>query len=85
MSDNPEGVRNWDRNDSWAQQVIIQNITSSQMTHVRSKNMATEMYSALTEMHKNKAHQTVTHIQTLLYEMKAGDNNDILKHFDTLK
>ena len=68
MSDDPEGEQNWDRNDGWAQQVIIQNVTSSQMNHIGSKNMAAEMYSALVDMLENKAHQMVTHIQMLLYE-----------------
>jgi hypothetical protein len=55
----PEGAHNWDKNDSWAQQVIIHNVTSSQMNHIGSKTTAEAMYSALTVTHKNKAHQTV--------------------------
>jgi hypothetical protein len=30
----PIGGHNWDKNDTWAQQVIIHNVTSSQMNHV---------------------------------------------------
>ena len=41
----PTGACNWDKNDTWAQQVIIQNITSSQMNHVGSKTSAQMMYS----------------------------------------
>ena len=83
--DNPIGVYNWDKNDCWAQQVIIHNVTSSQMNHVGSKTSAKDMYSALTVTHENKAHQTVNHIQCLLYETKARDTNDLLKHLDVLK
>jgi hypothetical protein len=79
------GARNWDKNDSWAQQVIIHNVTSSQMNHVGSKSTAEAMYSALTITHKNKAYQTVNHIQCLLYKTKACEGDDLLKHLDTLK
>jgi hypothetical protein len=85
LFDDPAGASNWDMNDCWAQQVIIQNVTSSQMNHVRSKATAESMYSALVDTHDNKAHQTVNHIQTLLYETKAGENDNILKHLDILK
>jgi hypothetical protein len=85
LFDNPAGASNWDMNDSWAQQVIIQNITSLQMNHVRSKVTVENMYSALVDTHDNKAHQTVHHIQTLLYQTKAGENDDILKHLNILK
>jgi hypothetical protein len=84
-SEDPGGARNWDKNDIWAQQIIISNVTSSQMNHVGSKNSAEEMYSALVDTHENKAHQTVTHIQTQLYETKAGEQDDLLKHLDILK
>ena len=43
----PIGALNWDKNDSWAQQIIIHNVTSMQMNHVRSKSSAEEMFSAL--------------------------------------
>jgi hypothetical protein len=90
MSDDPEGEQNWDRNDSWAQQVIIQNVTSSQMNHIGSKNMAAEMYSALVDMLENKAHQMVTHIQTLLYETVWDEGRqqqqpiEALGHFEVI-
>jgi hypothetical protein len=83
--DDPVGAHNWDKNDSWAQQVIIHNVTSSQMNHIRSKTTAEAMYSALLVTHKNKAHQTVNHIQCLLYETKAWEADDFLKHLNTLK
>ena len=81
----PVGTWNWDKNDSWAQQIIMHNVTSSQMNHVRSKSSAEEMISALSITHDNKAHQTVNHIQCLLYKTKLLDADDLLKHLDTLK
>ena len=52
----PVGTHNWDKNDSWVQQIIIHNVTSTQMNHVRSKLSAEEMFSALSVTHDNKAH-----------------------------
>ena len=78
-------IHNWDKNNTWAQQVIIQNITSLQMNHVGLKKSAEVMYSALIVTHKNKAHQMVNHIQCLLYETKLQDTEDLLKHLNTLK
>jgi hypothetical protein len=31
---NPKGAHNWYKNDSWLQQIIMHNITSSQMNHI---------------------------------------------------
>jgi gag-polypeptide of LTR copia-type len=83
--DDPVGARNWDKNDSWAQQVIIHNVTSLQMNHVGAKTSAEAMYSALLVTHQNKAHQTVNHIQCQLYETKAREGDDLLKHLNILK
>ena len=33
---NPVGILNWAKNDSWVQQIMMHNVTSSQMNHVRS-------------------------------------------------
>jgi hypothetical protein len=67
----PINANNWDKNNSWVQQVIMHNVTSLQMNHIRSRTSAEVMYSALTVTYKNKAHQTVNHIQCLLYETKT--------------
>src|SRR5277367_2195845 len=76
---NQVAANNWEKNDSWAQQVIMQNVTSSQMNHVGSKPTAASMYSALEDTHKNKAHLTANHLQTLLHETKAAETDNILK------
>jgi hypothetical protein len=54
----PIGAQNWDKNDVWAQQVIINNITASQMNHIGSKQTSYAMYSALSDTHDNRAHLT---------------------------
>ena len=81
----PEGTCSWDKNDSWVHQIIIHNVTSSQMNHVRSKTSANKMFSALSVTHKNKAHQTINHIHCLSYKTKLLNADDLLKHLDILK
>jgi len=81
----PKGARNWEKNNVWVQQVIINNVTASQMNHIGSKKSSQEMYSVLSDTHDNKAHLTVTHLQQLIYETKASEGDDIPKHLDTLK
>jgi hypothetical protein len=85
ISQHPRSTINWEKNDTWAQQVIIQNVTSSQMNHIGAKTTAEAMYSTLTLTHDNRAHQTVNHIQTLLYETKVTESDNIMKHLDMLK
>ena len=74
---NPIDTLNWDKNNSWAQQIIMHNVTSSQMNHIGLKSSAEEMFSALSITHNNKAHQTMNHIQCLLYETKLLDTDDL--------
>jgi hypothetical protein len=81
----PVGAMNWSKNDHWAQKVIMDNVTTSQMSHIRSKTSAKVMYSALSTIHESKAHQMVTHIENQLYETKASEGDNIVKHLKTIK
>jgi hypothetical protein len=47
-------ANNWDKNNSWVQQVIMHNVTSSQMNHIGSKTSADTMYSALRVLIRTK-------------------------------
>jgi len=61
--EHPIAARNWSQNDSWAQQVILQNITHSQLHHIAMKETVEDMWKALQATHENKAHVTVDHLQ----------------------
>jgi len=43
------------------------------------------MYEGLASTHKDMAFYTVNNIENLLQTAKATDNDDVLKHLDTLK
>ena len=83
--DQPLAANNWSQNNSWAQQVILQNITPSQLHYVATKETAEAVWKALQATHKNKAHVTVDHLQRLIYGTKVEDSNDLVKHFKTMK
>src|SRR6202041_3153013 len=79
------GARNWVRNDTWAQQIIMDNVSSTQMNHIRSKRTAHAMYQGLASTHEDMAFYTVNNIENLLQTAKATDSDDLLKHLDNLK
>src|ERR1700677_3269930 len=79
------GARNWDKNDSWAQQVIMDNVTSTQMNHIRSKRTVHAMYEGLVSTHEDMAFYTVNNLENLLQTAKAADRDDLLNNQDTLK
>jgi hypothetical protein len=79
------GARNWVKNDSWAQQVIMDNVSTTQMNHICLKRTVHAMYEGLASTHEDMAFYTVNNIENLLQTAKATDNDDLLKHLDTLK
>jgi hypothetical protein len=79
------GARNWVKNDSWAQQVIMDNVSTTQMNHICSKRTVHAMYEGLASTHEDMVFYTVNNIENLLQTAKATDSNNLLKHLDTLK
>src|ERR1700689_947443 len=79
------GAGNWVKNDSWAQQGIMDNVSTTQMNHIRSKRTAHTMYEGLASTHEDMAFYTVNNIENLLQTAKATNSDDLLKHLDTLK
>src|ERR1700723_419999 len=79
------GARNWVRNATWAQQIIMANVSSTQINHIRSKRTAHTMYQGLASTHEDMAFYTVNNIENLLQTTKATDSDDLLKHLDNLK
>jgi gag-polypeptide of LTR copia-type len=79
------GARNWVKNDTWAQQIIMDNVSATQMNHIRSKRTAHAMYEGLASTHEDMVFYTVNNIENLLQTAKATDTYDLLKHLDNLK
>src|SRR3984957_14669000 len=79
------GARNWVKNDTWAQQVIMDNVSTTQINHIRLKRTAHAMYQGLASTHEDMAFYTVNNIENLLQTAKVTDSDDLLKHLDNLK
>jgi len=79
------GARNWVKNNSWAQQVIMDNVSTTQMNHIHSKRTGHTMYEGLASTHEDMTFYTVNNVENLLQTAKASDGDDLLKHLDTLK
>src|SRR3984957_9667133 len=76
------GARNWVKNDTWAQQVIMDNVSATQMNHIRLKRTAHAMYQGLASTHEDMVFYTVNNIKNLLQTAKVTDSDDLLKHLD---
>ena len=78
-------VENWDFNDNYAQVLIINNITSTQMIHIGQSTMASAMWSSLEAVHKSKGHQTIIAIIRNLFHTTAEEDANISNHLNKLK
>jgi len=61
----------------------MNNVSTTQMNHIRSKRTAHAMYEGLASTHEDMAFYTVNNIENLLQTAKATDNDNLLKHLDT--
>jgi hypothetical protein len=61
-SDDDPNIGNWEYNDNYAQVMIINNITSTEMVHVGQCDTARAMCESLEAIHEFKGHQTIISI-----------------------
>jgi len=80
-----EGVKNWKYNDNYAQVVIINNITSTEMVHINRSRTAKSMWDNLEAVHESKGHQTIVSIIRNLFHTKADEETNINEHLNQLK
>jgi hypothetical protein len=57
--DDPEGAKNWDYNDNYAQVLIVNNIASTEMVHIGQCKTAQAMWDSFEAVHNSKGHQTI--------------------------
>ena len=78
-------AENWKYNDNYAQVMIINNITSTEMVHVGQCDTAKAMWDNLEVVHESKGHQTIVSIIRNLFHTKADEDSDINEHLNQLK
>ena len=75
----------WDFNDVYAQILITNNISKSQMVHVTRLNTAYEIWKSLEAIHETKDYQVAITIQRALFRKCASEDDDIIEHLGELK
>lgn len=83
--DDPIQANNWDYNDNYAQFVIINNITSTEMLNVGKCPTAYAIWQSLEAMHETKGHQTIIGIIRNLFRTIAEEDTNISEHLNALK
>lgn len=79
-----EDRKNWSFNDNYAQVLIVNNITASEMVHVGQCKTAKNIWNNLEAVHESKGHQTIVSIIRNLFHTKADDNSNISEHLNQL-
>jgi hypothetical protein len=80
-----KSAKNWDFNDNYAQVMIINNISTTEMVHISQCVTAKAMWDSLEAVHETKGHQTIVSIIRNLFHTKADEDSDINEHLNQLK
>ena len=83
--DDPVKAKYWAYNDSRAQFIIVNNISSSEMVNTTQCSTTHKMWLSLEAVHEEKSHHTIVmNIHNLLHT-SADENTNISDHLTTLK
>ncbi len=85
--ENTMDAANWDYNDNYAQVIIVNNISSTDMVHLGQCDTANAMWSSLKAMHESKDHQTIIAVFRKirnLFHTASEDNTNISEHLNKL-
>ena len=80
-----KNAANWKFNDNYAQAVILNNITSTEMVHIVQCKTAQAVWQNLEAIHESKGHQTIVSIIQNLFHIKAKEGSNINEHLTKLK
>ena len=79
-----KNTANWEFNDNYAQAVILNTITSTEMVHVGQCRTAQAVWENLEAIHELKGHQTIVSIIQNLFHKKAKEGSNINEHLGKL-
>ena len=77
-----KSAEDWKFNDNYAQVIIMNNITSTEMVHVSQCMTAKAMWDSLEAVHESKGHQTIVSIIRNLFHTKADEESNIGEHLN---
>ena len=85
IPEDTKSAQNWEFNDNYAQVMIINNISSTEMVHVSQCSTAKAMWDNLEVVHESKGHQTIVSVIRNLFHTKASEDSNISEHLNQLK
>lgn len=85
--ENPQDADNWDYKDNYAQLLILNNISSTDVVHVGPCATANAMWVSLEAEHdpESSGHQTLPAVGRSLFRTVAGEGANISEHLYKLK
>jgi len=82
----PTGAKNWCSNDKLAKVLVLQNISKSQLQHIKQQDQsAAEIWKTITSLYQATGFQTALTYMKKLYTMRAEDNENIPEYINKMK
>src|ERR1700761_9851307 len=81
----PVKAKYWAHNDSCAQFIIVNNISSSEMVNTTQCSTTHKMWLSLEAVHEEKSHHTVVANIQILLRTSTNENTNISNHLMMLK
>src|ERR1700761_2965689 len=78
-------ARNWDYNDNYAQFVLLNNVSSTEMVYVGQCETAFAIWQSLEAIYEATGHQTIIAVIRNLFHTVADESVNISDHLNVLK
>jgi hypothetical protein len=77
----PQGSRNWSKNDNYAKHLLTSNISTTEMMNLGRPGTSFECWKQLLALYENKTHDTIIAFTRNLHQLRAVDRDDIPKEW----
>jgi len=82
----PIGAKNWQSNDKLTKVLVLQNISKSQLQHIKQQDQSTaEIWKTITALYQATGFRTVLTYMKKLYTMQVQDDENILEYINKMK
>jgi len=81
----PQGVRNWSKNDNYAKHLLTLNISTTKMMNLGWPGTSFKCWKQLLTLYKNKTHNTIITFTCNLHQLWAVNGDNIPKHLVQLR
>jgi len=81
----PQSYENWKQNDTHACSIMLNNIASSQLIHIKQCKTSKKMWLNLIMVHQACGHHMALNYLQMLFKMSAEEGANISKHLERVK